>query len=49
MKVARVVMPGVRVQPRRALLDQIPPQGDSFGGDQFEQMANRCECFTSAD
>ena len=48
-KVALVAVPNVGVQPRCALLHQIGSQGDARYGDRFEQMANRCECITSAD
>lgn len=48
-KVPLVVVPNVGVQPRCALLHQIGSQGDALYGDRFEQMANRCECVTSAD
>jgi hypothetical protein len=48
-KVPLVVVPNVGMQPSCALLHQIGSQGDALYGDRFDQMANRCECVTSAD
>jgi hypothetical protein len=48
-KVLLALVPNVAAQPRSASEHQIWFHGDMFGGNEFEQSANRLERFTRAD